>query len=180
MPPSPPKPTSRRPRGSPREASIIVVVVALATASNAAPAPFVRPIQFFLARHAAARVPGASARPRSACEIAPRHCVRVACLVRSLENKHAGSQRQYSRTGTMLFAAQRSSRQCSSTAACSLIKRTQSHSWRSARTFCVATLPTIRGPMRYRAVCQCAVDVCECMPAQLYASARLLSSRNSD
>ena len=48
-----------------------------------------------LARHAAARVPGASARLRSACEIAPRHCVRVACLVRSLENKHAGSQRQY-------------------------------------------------------------------------------------
>ena len=40
-------------------------------------------------------MPGASARPRSACEIAPRHCVRVACLVRSLENKHAGSQRQY-------------------------------------------------------------------------------------
>ena len=101
------------------------------------------PNPVFLARHAAARVPGASARPRSACEIAPRHCVRVACLVRSLENKHAGSQRH---TGTMLFAAQRSSRQCSSTAACSLIKRTQSHSWRSARTFCVATLPTMRGP----------------------------------
>ena len=53
------------------------------------------PNPVFLARHAAARVPGASARPRSACEIAPRHCVRVACLVRSLENKHAGSQRQY-------------------------------------------------------------------------------------
>ena len=72
MPPSPPKPTSRRPREAhERRAS--------SSWSWLLPQPRTLRLRHlcaqssFLARHAAARVTGASARPRSACEIAPRH-----------------------------------------------------------------------------------------------------------
>ena len=125
MPPSPPKPTSRRPRGSPRETSIIVVVVALATASNAVPAPLCARCSFSSPCSSTGARCIHTASQRMSDRTMPLR-IRVASLLRSLENKPAGSQRVD--TVTLLLVAQRSSRQCSSTAACSLIKRTQSRS----------------------------------------------------
>ena len=179
MPPSPPKPTSRRPREAhERRAS--------SSWSWLLPQPRTLRLRHlcaqssFLARHAAARVTGASARPRSACEIAPRHCVRVACLVRSLENKHAGSQRQYGNNvvrGSAFESAVLEHRRLLPDQAntvpfvalgAHLLRCNPSN---HTRPYALQSCISIYG--------QCAVDVCECMPTQLYASARLVSTRSS-
>ena len=104
--------------------------------------------------------------------------VRVACLLRSLENKPAGSQcgTNVARGSAFESAVLEHRRLLPDQANTVPFVALGAHLLRCnpsnhTRPYALQSCMYLYG--------QCAVDVCECMPTQLYASARLVSTRSS-